>query len=48
MNIQPGKNGMAKTYQVREVLEAIDKLASNDDEGDKLNTETKDEDDGQA
>lgn len=39
---------MAKTYQVRQVLEAIDKLANNDDESYKLNTEAKDESDDQA
>jgi hypothetical protein len=44
VNIQCGKSGMAKTYQVRQVLEAIDKLASDDEPS----TETKDETDGQA
>jgi hypothetical protein len=42
VNIQPDKNGMAKAYQVRHVLEAIDKLADDDDEGDELTAETKD------
>jgi hypothetical protein len=27
VNIQSGKNGLAKTYQVKQVLQAIDKLA---------------------
>ena len=40
VNIQSGKNGMAMTYQVRLVLEAIDKLAS-DDEGEEQDSETK-------
>jgi hypothetical protein len=35
---------MAKVYQVRQVLEAIDKLA-NDDEGEERDSETKDETD---
>jgi hypothetical protein len=48
VNIQLGRNGMAKTYQVRQVLDAIDKLTGNDDEGDKLDTEAKDETDGRA
>lgn len=48
MNIQLGKNGMAKACQVRQVLEAIDRLAVNGDEGDQLNTETEDETDGRA
>ena len=26
VNIQPGRNGMAKTYQVRQVLKAIEKM----------------------
>jgi len=46
VNIQLGKNGMAKTYQVRQVLEAIDKITSNDE--DELNTEAEDEPHGQA
>ena len=41
VNIQSAKNGMAKAYQVRQVLEAIDKLA--DDEGEERDSETKDE-----
>ena len=41
MNIQSGKSGPAKAYQVRQVLQAIDKLA-------KGNTETEDEADEQA
>lgn len=34
VNIQTAKNGMAKTYQVRQVLEAIDKLANGDHDDD--------------
>ena len=46
VNIQSGKNGMAKTYQVRQVLEAIGKLA-NGDEGEERDSETKEETDEQ-
>lgn len=48
VNIQLGRNGMAKIYQVRQVLEAIDKLTDNDDESDKLDAETRDDPDGHA
>jgi hypothetical protein len=41
VNIQSGKNGLAKAYQVRQVLQAIDKLTND-------NAETEDEADEQA
>jgi hypothetical protein len=41
VNIQCGKSGLAKAYQVRQVLQAIDKLAND-------NAETEDEADEQA
>lgn len=41
VNIQSAKNGMAKAYQVRQVLEAIDKLA-HDGEGEEQDPATKD------
>ena len=37
VNIQRDKSGKGKPYQVRQVLEAIDKLTNNED---KANTET--------
>jgi hypothetical protein len=40
VNIQRGSNGMAKVYQVRQVLEAIDKRTNTNDDDDKPNTET--------
>ena len=34
VNIQRGKDGNAKAYQVRQVLDAIDRLEAGDQEGD--------------
>jgi len=47
VNIQRGNNGLAKTYQVRQVLQAIDKLTA-DANKETENRETKDEENGQA
>lgn len=48
VNIQLGKSGMAKTYQLRQVLEAIDKLADDNDKDDTPDAEPKDETDEHA
>jgi hypothetical protein len=40
VNIQRGSNGLAKVYQVRQVLEAIDKLTDSNDGDNEPNTET--------
>jgi len=34
INLQKGKNGKAKTYQVRQALDAIDKVQQENDESD--------------